>query len=71
MSSPLLIWATGTLLIALLLMLLVTTNFTRSPVRSASERLFPGDYARDDDRFWIGGIIYNNPDDPEVIVPKR
>ena len=26
---------------------------------------------RDDERHWLGGIIYNNPDDPELVVPKR
>ena len=26
---------------------------------------------RDDDRYWSGGIFYNNPDDPAVFVPKR
>ncbi|HET9016599.1 MAG TPA: DUF5808 domain-containing protein [Thermomicrobiaceae bacterium] len=26
---------------------------------------------RDDERYWLGGIIYNNPDDPELLVPKR
>jgi uncharacterized membrane protein len=26
---------------------------------------------RDDDAYWIGGLIYNNPDDPAAWVPKR
>jgi len=26
---------------------------------------------RDDDRFWRGGLIYHNPDDPRLVVPKR
>jgi Predicted membrane protein len=26
---------------------------------------------RDDDRYWSGGILYNNPDDPDLFVPKR
>ncbi len=26
---------------------------------------------RDDDRYWYGGIIYNNPDDPALVVEKR
>ncbi|GCF11278.1 DUF1648 domain-containing protein [Dictyobacter arantiisoli] len=26
---------------------------------------------RDDDRFWPGGIFYNNPDDPAIFVSKR
>jgi uncharacterized membrane protein len=26
---------------------------------------------RDDDRYWLLGFVYNNPDDPDVLVPKR
>jgi uncharacterized membrane protein len=26
---------------------------------------------RDDDRHWRGGLIYRNPDDPKLLVPKR
>ncbi|MCQ4082326.1 hypothetical protein NGB36_17395 [Streptomyces sp. RB6PN25] len=26
---------------------------------------------RDDDRHWKGGIFYFNPDDPDLVVPKR
>lgn len=26
---------------------------------------------RDDERYWIGGILYKNPDDPALFVPKR
>jgi uncharacterized membrane protein len=26
---------------------------------------------RDDDRHWLGGLLYYNPDDPEPFVPKR
>ncbi len=26
---------------------------------------------RDDERYWLGGVIYNNPDDPHLVVPKR
>ncbi|MFI5418255.1 MAG: DUF1648 domain-containing protein [Candidatus Lutacidiplasmatales archaeon] len=27
--------------------------------------------ARDDDRLWVGGVLYYNPDDSSVLVPKR
>ncbi len=30
-----------------------------------------GVVARDDDRFWKGGVFYYNPDDPAFWVPKR
>ncbi len=26
---------------------------------------------RDDERYWYGGVFYNNPDDPALFVPKR
>lgn len=26
---------------------------------------------REDERYWLGGMIYNNPDDPDLLVPKR
>ena len=26
---------------------------------------------RDDDRYWSGGYIYNNPDDRALFVPNR
>jgi uncharacterized membrane protein len=30
-----------------------------------------GPIDRDDDRYWLGGMVYYNPDDPEWLVPKR
>ncbi len=26
---------------------------------------------RDDDGFWLGGILYYNPNDPALLVPRR
>lgn len=26
---------------------------------------------RGDDRYWLAGVFYNNPDDPDPIVPRR
>jgi uncharacterized membrane protein len=26
---------------------------------------------RDDERNWLGGVVYYNRDDPDVLVPKR
>jgi uncharacterized membrane protein len=46
-------------------------------LRTVRERPAPvatgeaGPVARDDDRFWIGGLIYVNRDDPAVLVPRR
>ncbi len=28
-------------------------------------------FNRNDARHWLGGFIYNNPDDPDLMVPKR
>jgi uncharacterized membrane protein len=29
------------------------------------------EYSHDDDRYWVLGVLYNNPNDPSVFVPKR
>ncbi len=31
----------------------------------------PARWYRDDDRYWLGGVLYNNPDDPDPFVHKR
>jgi uncharacterized membrane protein len=38
---------------------------------SASKDAHSDFVARDDDRYWLGGMIYNNPDDPAFMVEKR
>lgn len=44
----------------------------RLPVSAAGEGQLPDGLAdRDDDAYWIGGLIYRNPDDPALWVPKR
>ena len=30
-----------------------------------------GSFNRNDARYWLGGFIYNNPGDPDLMVPKR
>lgn len=52
-------------LAAVLLMLFLPGLWRRPAPRPTTS-----DY-RDDDRFWILGFLYNNPDDPTVFVPKR
>jgi uncharacterized membrane protein len=37
------------------------------PVR----RPLSGPIFRDDERYWPGGLIYYNPDDPDLLVPRR
>ncbi len=38
---------------------------------SSSKDTGSGFVARDDDRYWLGGMIYYNPDDPAFLVEKR
>jgi uncharacterized membrane protein len=41
----------------------------RSQLRA--DRPARGPIYRDDDRYWLGGLIYYNPDDPDAFIPKR
>lgn len=59
------------IVIAFLLHLLLPLGRCRSPGDSSSDRRFDAPIYRDDDRNWIGGILYNNPDDPDLFVLKR
>ncbi len=43
----------------------------RANAGSPSNRQFSGPIYREDDRYWLGGVIYYNPDDPDLLVPKR
>lgn len=39
----------------------------RRPIdRQATDTVF-----RNDERYWLGGLFYYNPDDPNPLVPKR
>lgn len=49
-------------LVAGIIVLFHPGNRNRTPPDSAP---------RDDDRYWTLGFLYNNPDDPDVFVPKR
>jgi len=42
-----------------------------SRLRSPSKGNQGSDVMRDDDKYWIGGAIYFNRDDPAILVPKR
>ena len=68
MNSGLLAVLIGVLLIAAILVLFWPSQ---RKADSPADR-YRGDYVyRDDDRYWVGGFFYNNPDDPAVFVPKR
>jgi uncharacterized membrane protein len=64
----LLIWG---LLIAVLLVLFWHPQRSRTKTSTSADRQRTSVVFRDDDRYWYGGIFYNNPDDPAVFVPKR
>ncbi|HZO71271.1 MAG TPA: DUF5808 domain-containing protein [Ktedonobacteraceae bacterium] len=69
-SWPILLLACGMLIaVVLILVLPIPRSQTRANT-PASRRSTPVMF-RDDDRYWYGGIFYNNPDDPDVFVPKR
>ena len=59
----------GVLIAALVLFL--PTQRSRTQAHTSADRHPTGVVYRDDERYWLGGVIYNNPDDPELIVPKR
>lgn len=65
MSWPLFLLIIGGLVLAIALTLFWPSRATRT--KAGSQAVF-----RDDDRYWYGGsLLYNNPDDPDVFVPKR
>ncbi|HEY7356160.1 MAG TPA: DUF5808 domain-containing protein [Ktedonobacterales bacterium] len=59
------------ILIVGVIILFLPTHYFRSRNRSPDERPRVGPISRDDDRYWMGGFLYNNPDDPDIMVPKR
>lgn len=68
MNSQLLALLIAILLIAAVLILFLPT---RQKADTPADR-YGGDYVyRDDDRYWVGGFFYNNPDDLAMFVPKR
>jgi uncharacterized membrane protein len=51
---------------------LIGVALRSAPLRgTAPEAGETGPVTRDDDRFWIGGLIYYNRDDPVLLVPRR
>jgi uncharacterized membrane protein len=57
--------------IAAALYLFVPTGRSRTRSRSSADPQYTGPMDRDNDRYWLAGIIYYNPDDSEPFVPKR
>ena len=74
MNEWLFILLMGVLLLAIILILVVPMPHSWTKARTPTdqrEQQFTGPVFRDDDRYWYGGLFYNNPDDPAVLVPKR
>ncbi|MFL5587716.1 MAG: DUF5808 domain-containing protein [Ktedonobacteraceae bacterium] len=61
----------GGLLIAIVLVLFWHPQRSRTKTSTSADRQRTDAFYRDDDRYWYGGVFYNNPDDPAVLVPKR
>ncbi len=61
----------GGALITIILVLFWHPQPSRSKADTSATRYSTGAIFRDDERYWYGGIFYNNPDDPAMFVPKR
>jgi uncharacterized membrane protein len=59
------------LLIAAILVLFWHPQRSRTKTSIFADRGRSDAGFRDDDRYWSGGLFYNNPDDPAMFVPKR
>ena len=69
--------AYGLFLLLILGLLIIAAIFLFLPRRRPQDReRAPADRPpsaayRDDERYWLGGIIYYNRDDPDLLIPKR
>jgi uncharacterized membrane protein len=61
----------GVVLVGVVVFLFLPRNTFRTRAGSSAERHLTGPIFRDDDRYWLGGFMYHNPDDPAVLVPNR
>jgi uncharacterized membrane protein len=71
MNSGLFVLLMCGLLIAIVLVLVWHPQRSWSKTSTFVDRQRTDVVFRDDDRYWSGGLFYNNPDDPAVFVPKR
>ncbi len=69
-SWPVLLLICGVLIVIALVLVMPIPRF-RIKARMRADRGPISTASRDDDRYWYGGFLYNNPDDPEVLIPKR
>jgi uncharacterized membrane protein len=70
-SWPVLLLACGLLIIAIILVMFWHPRPFRTKIRSSTDRQRTNAVFRDDNRYCYGGFLYNNPDDPDLFVPKR
>ena len=71
MNSGLFVLLIGGLLIVLVLALFWHPQRSRTKTSTSADRGRTDAVFRDDDRYWSAGVFYNNPDDPNLFVPKR
>ncbi|HEX9133413.1 MAG TPA: DUF5808 domain-containing protein [Ktedonobacteraceae bacterium] len=69
-SWPVLLLICG-VLIAVVLVLVLPIPRSRTKTSTRADRGPTPTFFRDDDRYWYGGLLYNNPEDPAAFVPKR
>ena len=71
MNPGLFVLLIGGLVIVAVLTLFWHPQRSRSKASARADRYLTGPIFRDDDRYWYAGVFYNNPDDPDLFVPKR
>ncbi len=70
MNVPQLLVICG-VLIAVVLVLFLPHPRSQRKASTPADRPPTSVVFRDDDRYWYGGLFYNNPDDPAMFVPRR
>jgi uncharacterized membrane protein len=65
------IWLFLSLMCGLLIVLVLVLFWHPQFSRTKTDRRRTDTVFRDDDRYWYGGLFYNNPDDHAMFVPKR
>jgi uncharacterized membrane protein len=70
MSVPALLVICG-MLIAIVLVLFWHPQRSRAKTSTFAHRWRTNAVFRDDERYWSGGIFYNNLNDSDLFVPKR
>ncbi len=61
----------GVVLVGMVVFLFLPRKTFRTRAGTSADRHLTGPIFRDDDQYWLGGFIYYNPDDPDVLVPNR